>query len=101
MNCNSVSLLENPVDEALVVEFASIVFFNTLIEPLLLRKVINFKSLSKLRVSSGVNLSNQYLLSHIFQNLSCFFIFRVRLMCVEVNQYEVMSLDCLIKVFGV
>lgn len=85
MNSNSVSLFKYPVDEALVVELTGIVFLNAFVKPLLLREVINFKSLSKLRVGSGINLSDQYFFTHIFQNLSSLFILRVRLMCVEVN----------------
>jgi len=66
-------------------ELTSIVFFFTLNKPLLLGEMVDVKALSELGMSCRVNLSDEDLFSHIFQNFSSLFIFGVRLVCVEVN----------------
>jgi len=87
---NSVSIFKYPVDNTSVFESASIVHLLTLMEPLLFGEVVNVKALGELRVSGSVDLSDEHLLVHIFQRLSSLFVLRVRLVCVEVNEHELM-----------
>ena len=82
-------------------ESTSIVSLNTLMEPFLFREMVNFKALSELRVGGSVDLSDEHLLVHIFQCLSSLFVLRVRLVCVEVNEHELMFFQHRIKIFSV